>query len=206
MKTAVLLSGGMDSLALTWWKRPEVAITINYGQLAADAELNASSAICKELGIRHEVFRLSELCVLGSGDLAGTAQDPLAPASDWWPYRNQLLITIAAMRSIRLGINQLLIGTVQSDGSHLDGTPTFVEAMSHVLMMQEGALSVSAPAIHMSTAELILTSEIPANQLAWAHSCHKSNIPCGNCRGCNKYFSVYGELGYDLDQPRKPSP
>ncbi len=31
-KTAILLSGGMDSIALAYWKRPELAITINYGQ------------------------------------------------------------------------------------------------------------------------------------------------------------------------------
>ena len=34
---ALLLSGGMDSIALAFWKRPEIAITIDYGQRAAEA-------------------------------------------------------------------------------------------------------------------------------------------------------------------------
>lgn len=39
MKTGLLLSGGMDSLTLAWWKRPDIAFTLNYGQLAAQAEI-----------------------------------------------------------------------------------------------------------------------------------------------------------------------
>lgn len=51
MKTALLLSGGMDSLAIAWWKRPDIAITLDYGQEAADAEKRASAAVCAQLGI-----------------------------------------------------------------------------------------------------------------------------------------------------------
>jgi 7-cyano-7-deazaguanine synthase len=46
----------------------------------------------------------------------------------------------------------------------------------------------------MTTQKLIKTSKIPLNKLLWAHSCHKSNMPCGNCRGCNKYYEVYSEI------------
>ncbi|RMS14104.1 hypothetical protein ALP72_200017 [Pseudomonas coronafaciens pv. coronafaciens] len=49
MKSALLLSGGMDSLSVAWWKRPDLAITLNYGQLAANAEIAASRAICQHL-------------------------------------------------------------------------------------------------------------------------------------------------------------
>jgi 7-cyano-7-deazaguanine synthase len=36
---AVLLSGGMDSIALACWQRPEFAITVDYGQRAAATEV-----------------------------------------------------------------------------------------------------------------------------------------------------------------------
>ena len=36
--------------------------------------------------------------------------------------------------------------------------------------------------------------------LAWAHSCHKADVACGNCRGCNKYFEVLRELGHGMDR------
>lgn len=201
MKSALLLSGGMDSLSLAWWKRPEIAFTVNYGQCAAEAEIAASIAICKRLEIPHETIQV-DCRSLGSGDMAGVSANPYAPATDWWPYRNQLLITVTAMRAIALGVDRILIGTVRSDSNHLDGTKEFVDAMSHLLALQEGGLAIEAPAIDMSTAELIYHSGIPSDQLAWAHSCHKANVACGNCRGCNKYFEVFEELGYDLDRSR----
>lgn len=194
MKTALLLSGGMDSLAIAWWKRPDMAITIDYGQKAAEAEKRASAAVCAELGIEHHIVHI-DCSALGSGDMAHAAPDAAAPASDWWPYRNQMLITFAAMKCISLGVNKLLIGTVRSDGSHIDGTPEFVQLMDHLLRLQEGGLRVEAPAIGLSTAELITLSKLAPSMLAWAHSCHKANTPCWNCRGCNKYRETYEEVG-----------
>lgn len=198
MKTGLLLSGGMDSLCIAWWKRPDVAITIDYGQLPAAAEIAASGAICKQLGIEHHVIRV-DCRALGSGDMAGEKANTHAPASDWWPYRNQLLTTLAAMRAIALGVTHLWLGTVQSDGSHRDGTPEFIDALGKLLSLQEGAMTVEAPAIHLSTSELVCLSGVMPGQLAWAHSCHKANVACGSCRGCYKYFDVLRELGHGLD-------
>ncbi len=197
MKTALLLSGGMDSLAIAWWKRPDVAITLDYGQKAAEAEKRASAAVCAQLGIEHHIVHI-DCSSLGSGDMANAAPDAAAPASDWWPYRNQMLLTFAAMKCIGLGVKKLLIGTVRSDGSHIDGTPEFVHLMDQLLSMQEGGLRVEAPAIELSTAELIQQSALPADMLAWAHSCHKANTPCWNCRGCNKYRETYDEVSASM--------
>lgn len=194
MKTALLLSGGMDSLSIAWWKRPDVAITIDYGQLAASAERAASKAVCRELGIEHHIVPI-DCRALGSGDMAGSTASEHAPASDWWPYRNQMLLTFAAMKAIQLGVGRLLIGTVRSDGKHADGTPGFVHAISSLVAMQEGGLVIEAPAIEMSTEELVRHANVPSSLLAWAHSCHKANVACGDCRGCNKYFEVLRELG-----------
>lgn len=197
MRDALLLSGGMDSLAIAWWKRPELAITLDYGQKAAEAEKLASAEVCRELGIRHEIISV-DCSMLGSGDMAGAPPDAAAQTSDWWPYRNQLLITLASMRAISRGMRTLYIGTVRSDGeSHLDGTPEFVRKMNELMAFQEGNLSVVAPAIDLSTVELVRFAGVPPGLLAWSHSCHKANIACGNCRGCNKYIETYGELGLE---------
>lgn len=189
----------MDSLSLAWWKRPNIAFTFDYGQLAAEAEIAASKAICKRLGIRHYVDRI-DCKSFGSGDMAGTEANKLAPATDWWPFRNQLLITLAAMRAINLDVTSLWLGAVKSDSCHGDGTTAFVDAMKCLTACQEGGLQIEAPAIELSTPDLVRTSGIPPGVLAWAHSCHTANVACGSCRGCNKYFEVFAELGYDLDR------
>lgn len=196
LKTALLLSGGMDSLAIAWWKRPQLAITIDYGQKAAEAEKLASKTICGQLGIEHSIIRV-DCSSLGSGDMANTSPDAAAPTTDWWPYRNQLLVTLAAMCAISKGVGTLLIGTVSSDESHLDGTLDFIKRMDDLVSYQEGGLRIEAPAIGVSTPELIRMSGVPSEFLAWAHSCHKANIACGNCRGCNKYMSTYEDLGQE---------
>lgn len=201
MKVALLLSGGMDSLSLAWWRRPDLAFTLDYGQLAARAEISASRAICQRLEIPHHVLNV-DCRDLGSGDMAGRSAEGLAPASDWWPYRNQMLITLAAMKAISYGVTHLWLGTVKSDGFHRDGSLAFVSAISQLLSLQEGGMVVEAPAIQLSTSELVRVSGIPPGELAWAHSCHKADVPCGNCRGCNKYFAVFEEVGYDLDRLR----
>jgi 7-cyano-7-deazaguanine synthase len=192
---AILLSGGMDSIALTYRKRPEIAITLDYGQVCADAELEAASMVAASLGCRHEIIRI-DCRSLGSGDLAGRSVHALGATREWWPYRNQLLITLAAMRAIEIGGTEVMIACVASDRSYRDGTPEFIERMSGLISFQEGELRVSAPAIGMTTVELVRKAQVPFDLLAWSHSCHCSNLACGNCRGCFKHQVAMEALGY----------
>ncbi|RZL85942.1 MAG: 7-cyano-7-deazaguanine synthase [Sphingomonas sp.] len=191
---AALLSGGMDSIALAYWLRPERAFTIDYGQAAATAEIDASIQVAGELGILHEVIRV-DCSSLGSGDMAGSAALDVAPASEWWPFRNQLLVTLAGMRAVAVGVTELMVGSVLSDGTHADGRPAFYDALDTLMKGQEGCLRVSAPAIAMTTAQLVTRSEIPLSILAWAHSCHTGSVACGSCRGCVKHLETTLALG-----------
>lgn len=194
-KSGILLSGGMDSVALAYWKRPTIAITIDYGQRPAKAELQASSAVCHVLGIEHKIISIDCSCI-GSGDLAGTAALSCASASEWWPYRNQLLVTFAAAALLSRGVDTLLVATVAPDRQHADGSPQFIAQLSELMALQEGGVRVEAPAIDMSSAELVRTSNVPIEVLAWAHSCHVANFACGRCRGCAKHFATMGALGF----------
>jgi 7-cyano-7-deazaguanine synthase len=196
MTSAILLSGGQDSVALAYWLKPRWAITVDYGQLPAEAECIAAAAVCKSLALEHIVVRV-DCGSLGSGDMAGTAALDVAPVSEWWPYRNQLLLTLAASAAITRGATELLIGTVSSDASHADGTRAFIDAMDSAFAIQEGNLRVRAPAIDMSSSELIKASGIPMELLAWSHSCHTSRWACGACRGCVKHRNVMHELGHE---------
>jgi 7-cyano-7-deazaguanine synthase len=197
MKSAILMSGGMDSAALAVWKRPAIAITVSYGQICAQGELDAAKEICRVLGLPHHLVNV-DCRHLGSGDLAGAAPDVRAPSSEWWPFRNQLLVTLAAMKAIALGVNEIMLGTVKTDGTHRDGTPEFYAHVDALLRSQEGELRVTAPAIQMTTAELVRTSGIDPSVLAWCHSCHASNVACGKCRGCLKHRTVLAELGHEV--------
>jgi len=189
----ILLSGGVDSIALAYWKRPAYAFTLNYGQAPATAELRASAAICKALDIEHHIISV-DCSSVGSGDLLNRRAIADSPSPEWWPYRNQLLVTLAAMRAISFGIQSLMVASVKSDGFHKDGTGKFYQLLSALMEFQEGGIAITCPAVELTSAELVRIAQVPDSILHWAHSCHKSNIPCGNCRGCNKYRQVMFEL------------
>ena len=191
MTKAVLLSGGMDSTCIAFWQLPNLAITIDYGQRPAVGEIRAARSVCAALGIEHTVVT-ANIAELGSGDMAGKRPSTEAPASEWWPYRNQFLITVAAMKCHALGATELMIGALRTDGFHIDSTPAFYARMNLLLHMQEGELQVSTPAIELSATELIEVSGTPEEILAWSHSCHISDIACGFCRGCQKHFETMG--------------
>ena len=195
-KTAILLSGGMDSIALAYWKKPDHSITIDYGQKPANAEIKAAKEVSEILGIKHHIINI-DCSQLGSGDLNGSDPLSISPVTEWWPFRNQLLATLAGMKVVTLGVNELILGSVSTDGCHKDGTPEFYKLLADLMLFQEGGVNIKTPALNLTTSELIYKSEVPKSILLWAHSCHTSNQPCMHCNGCKKYLYVLQSLGLD---------
>jgi 7-cyano-7-deazaguanine synthase len=184
-KRLLLHSGGLDSTCLAVRLRPEVALTIDYGQLSAHGEIRAAQAICDWLGIEHHVLSI-DCREIGSGLLAGSGADPHAPIKEWWPYRNQLLVTLGCSWGLPRDIDELILGSVSTDSRHRDGTPEFYELADQLVRMQEGGLSVTAPAIGMDSITLLRETPLPNGLLGFTHSCHTSDFACGLCPGCLK--------------------
>ena len=191
--TILLLSGGVDSTALAYSLRPDLAITVDYGQSCAEAEVRASTQICDELDVSHETIKV-DCSDLGTGQLAQSEQLSVADTPEWWPFRNQLIITLAAMDAIRRDANELIVGSVIGDREHADGQPKFYKILDELITYQEGDLSVSAPAIDQTSEELVSGSGVPLSILGWTHSCHQSNWACGQCRGCVKRERVLDHI------------
>jgi 7-cyano-7-deazaguanine synthase len=195
-KSGILLSGGIDSIALAFLKRPDHSFTINYGQKAAMAEIHAAMQVSKILGIEHHIIDV-DCSKLGSGEMSGNSPISIAPVAEWWPYRNQLIITLACMKGVNFGITKLYVGSVKTDSSHKDGTKDFYKKISKLMRYQEGNISIESPAIDLTTLELIKKSKVPNSILLWAHSCHTSNEPCMYCAGCLKYLYTMQKIGID---------
>lgn len=194
MKKALLLSGGIDSNSIAWVERPEITITVNYGQKSAKTEISSAKEISRLINADHHIIEV-DCSSLGSGDMSVHKPNSNAPSSEWWPYRNQMLITLAAMKSISLNVKELMIGCISSDDFHKDGTKEFIKKISDLLEYQEGSLKITAPAIEFKIHDYIAKHQIPLSFLMWSHSCHKSNIPCNSCRGCNKYNQTMELIG-----------
>lgn len=196
-----MLSGGVDSTALAWMLRPAIAITVDYGQRAARGEIEAASAVCRALGIEHDVLR-ARIPEIGMGDMCDDTPRPDAPSAEWWPFRNQLLVTLAAARLIAAGytdrVQTVVVGSVAPDaGRHVDGSEAFYQRLDKLLKMQEFGLRVSAPALHLDTLALVRESGAPPEVLGWAHSCYRGDVACGQCGGCRKLHAVFHEMRWN---------
>lgn len=192
---ALLFTGGLDSTALAWILRPEKLLFLDYGQRPAKGEERASRAVAKDLGIKLDVERL-DLSAFGHGTMStsGTALSSSTEAPEFWPYRNQMLITLAAMKYAGEPVSEILVGTVVGDDAHPDGKREFVSAADRLVELQSG-VRVSAPAIGMTTLELVRKAAVPRSVLGWTFSCHTGEWACGSCRGCHKHRQVMECLG-----------
>ncbi|MGY2982681.1 7-cyano-7-deazaguanine synthase [Bradyrhizobium sp. USDA 4508] len=191
----LLFSGGLDSSALAFWKRPDVCLTIDYGQRPARGEIAAAAAICRELGLRHELMTI-DLRALGTGSLAGTAPAEFAKAEEFWPYRNQMLITMAGMRFISEGLKEIMIGAVRTD-VHADGKAPFLRGINRLMSIQEGSVAVTAPGLAFHPRGLLKASGFPRSLMSLTFSCHVMEYACGRCRGCEKHLDTFARVSKD---------
>lgn len=189
---ALLLSGGLDSSALAHWHRPEVCVTVDYGQRAAAGERAAARAICDALGLRHELVE-ADLSTLGSGSMASRPTAAGAAAPEFWPYRNQMLVTLAAMHMQPEGLREVLVGAVSTD-LHADSSAAFFRGLDRTMRAQEGHVRVKAPARRLSPAQLLRRSGLPRALVGLTFSCHVHEYACGQCGGCLKHREVIDEV------------
>jgi 7-cyano-7-deazaguanine synthase len=200
--SVLLLSGGLDSTALAALERPTLCLVIDYGQRPAPAEAQAAMAVTKALGLPLQQLRL-DLGGTGGGLLRDDAPLPGAPSPEWWPFRNQILVTAAAAIALQNNQSTVIVGTVLDDGTrHADGTPAFYEALNRLFALQEGAVHIVTPAIGETTTALVARSGLGEDILGWTVSCHRASLPCGQCPGCWKRARVLGSL--DLLQTPGP--
>lgn len=191
----ILLSGGLDSATVAAVERPERALFVDYGQEAATAERDSARKIARLLDIE-----LAEVTVnashVGSGALVNREQPDLAPSPEWFPFRNQLLVTIAAAYAIDTGLHSVLLGTVAHDAlRHADGKHRFIASLDAVLRSQEGELRLAAPHADTSTRQLLARTAIRDEIVAATHSCDVANIACGECNSCQRRAAILDSLG-----------
>jgi 7-cyano-7-deazaguanine synthase len=196
---ALLLSGGLDSAALAAWLRPDICVTIDYGQRAAPGEVAAAEALARELGLRQRTVRV-DLAPFGSGLMAAVPAAAGAAAPEFWPYRNQMLATLAGMLLLPAGLSSIIIGTVSTD-LHADGRPKFLRRLDRLMRAQEGEVAVVAPAARMSSVALLRRSKFPRRLVGLTFSCHVHEYACGQCGGCEKHRDVVEQVFGPIPAP-----
>ncbi len=198
----VLLSGGLDSatvLALAKEREFEAyALSFDYGQRHR-IELEAAARIAQMLGAReHRVVKL-DLTGWGGSALTDAAIDvPTAPAAGipvtYVPARNTIFLSLALAWAEVLGSQDIFAGMNAVDYSgYPDCRPEYLAAYQTMARLatraavEGGALTVHAPLIHMSKADIIREGMRLSVDYAATVSCYQANPmgrACGVCDSC----------------------
>ena len=212
-KAVVLLSGGLDSattLAIAKDRGFQChALTVDYGQRHR-AELNAAKRIAKALqAVEHRIFPL-DLTVFGGSALTDKTIDvPLAPSTGipptYVPARNTIMLSLALAWAETLASYDIFIGANAVDYSgYPDCRPEYIAAYETLANLATKAavegckLSVHAPLIALSKAEIIRRGAALGVDFALTVSCYQASddgLACGQCDSCRLRLAGFAAAG-----------
>ena len=187
MARAVLLfSGGIDSAVLLYMLLSKgirvYPLFVDYGHKASKAEEKAVVTILDMLKLSTKVIRLKELRFL-SPHVRGLKKN-----SFYYPYRNVLFITLAAMYAYALGSNSIFIGlssTYLQRASFPNATEDFVSKMNELLGMYGHGVKVYAPLIGVEKSVIVRIGNKLGVPFHLTYSCYYGGeVHCGKCPAC----------------------
>lgn len=193
MKSIILLSGGLDSLACLAVTREkyncELAITFDYGQKALDKEIEASKKICDFYNVEHKIIKLDFLKEITQTALVSDKEVPqdYDMKAVWVPNRNGLFLNIAGSFADSYGYNYIIIGANKEEGKTFpDNTLAFakrVEAEFEFSTLIQPKILI--PLIDMDKEEIVKTVIDLKAPLELVHSCYLGGDKnCGKCESC----------------------
>lgn len=236
--TTIILSGGLDSTTLLYSIYDEMklehgssqlqeisqaitAITIQYGQRHT-VEIEKAKITAKLLGINHEIIDLSAIATMLSktSSLLQTSDIDVPSITEiignpqpstYVPYRNLLMLSIAASISESNNSNTIYIGVQAQDlYSYFDTTSEFINSVNDVLALnRHHELKVIAPYAHMSKSQIVKEGIAMGVPYINTHTCYSPTldesgdpskaVSCGVCGSCAERIQAF--KNNDVEDP-----
>lgn len=214
-RAVVLLSGGLDSYTAAAAARRDglelFALTFQYGQRHA-VELQAAGRVAAAIGVsRHLVMDLDLSAIGGSAltsaeaDIAKGGVDAGSIPSTYVPARNTIFLAVALGWAEAIGASHIVIGVNAVDYSgYPDCRPEFIHAFEALARVATRAgvgghaLTVLAPLLHLSKAEIIRHGLSLGLDYGLTHSCYDpgpDGVPCGRCDSCRLRAAGFAAAG-----------
>ncbi len=218
MRTAVLLSGGLDSAVLLAdeasrgdvqpiyisaglaWEAAERAMI---DRLLASGELRARSRPLVVLSVdMRDVYAATHWAVTGAPPAYHTPDEDV-----YLPGRNIILLSKAAVFSAASGIGRIVLGTL-AHNPFPDATPEFRSAMARALSLGLAhGVDVDAPYAQTEKAEVIRRGVALGVPFELTISCMKPIVleerrvasvrHCGACSKCRERHDAFVEAGVE---------
>jgi len=209
----VLLSGGMDSSTCLAIARKTGfrchALSFRYGQRHA-VELDAARAIAGAVGVaEHRVIDI-DLGALGGSALTANIPVPKnrtvaeigsgVPVT-YVPARNTIFLGYALAWAEVIGAHDIYIGVNALDSSgYPDCRPSFIAAFQAAARLGTRLtdLTIRAPLLHLTKAEIIVTGQSHGVDFGLTTSCYDpdpAGRACGHCDACLLRLRAFAACG-----------
>ena len=218
-KAVVLLSGGLDSATVLAMARAQGfechALSVDYGQ-RHHAELAAAQRVARMLGAAEH--RVVNIDLTGFGGSALTDSNIAVPEQPgegipltYVPARNTIMLSLALAWAEVLQAQDIFIGVNAVDYSgYPDCRPAYIDAFERMANLAtkaavEGrALTLHAPLLHLSKAEIIRQGSALGVDYAQTVSCYQADdegCACGVCDSCRLRHAGFIAAGVDDPTP-----
>lgn len=192
-KGVILVSGGLDSTTLMYLFVKQnvdfVPLFINYGQHCAEHELETlKRVIPAQYADKIEIIDVSSIYRYSQSRFIRPAnlwKEKITADDLYIPYRNVLLLTIAASFAQTLGIDKVYSAFINSNhAKEIDCSSEFFNKLEG-LLSEYGSVKIEMPFRDMTKYEVAkLGIELKA-PIGRTFSCQASpDIPCGACPNC----------------------
>jgi len=207
--SAIILSGGVDSVTMLYEYAGQIALAISfdYGSNHNAREIPFASLHCQRLGIRHIIIPLSFMPqYFKSSLLEGAEAIPEGSysaenmASTVVPFRNGIMLSIACGIAESNGLRRVMIANHGGDHTiYPDCRPQFIEAMSSAMTAgTDTHVEVCAPYTNITKTDIAARGKTLGIDYAETWSCYKGGIRhCGRCGTCIERREALQQAGID---------
>ena len=192
-KGVILVSGGLDSTTLMYLfvkQRVEfIPLFINYGQHCANHELDTLRQVIPDQYVdKIEVIDVSSIYKYSQSRFIKPADlwhEKVSADDLYIPYRNVLLLTIAASFAQTLGLNNVYSAFINSNhAKEIDCSSDFFNKLEG-LLSEYGSVKIEMPFRNMTKYEVAKLGIAIGAPIGQTFSCQASpEIPCGACPNC----------------------
>jgi 7-cyano-7-deazaguanine synthase len=215
-RAVLLLSGGLDSYTAAAIAQADgydlYALSVRYGQVHV-REMEAARAVARALGVRKHIALDVDLAAFGGSALVGDGEIPKDRALDgdssipstYVPARNTVFLSLAMAWAEVVGATAVVIGVNALDYSgYPDCRPEYLQAFERLSALatragvEGGSLTILAPLIHLSKAEIVKRGAALGLDYGLTHSCYDpqpDGRPCSRCDSCRLRARGFQDAG-----------
>ena len=203
----IILSGGMDSTTLLYYKKDGIALAVSfdYGSNHNAREIECAKWHCRNLGIEHLVIPLKFMKeFFNSSLLSGGSAIPKGDydtenmKSTVVPFRNGIMLAVACGLAESRGLKHVMMANHGGDHAiYPDCRPEFTRAINEA--MKTGTyigVTLTDPFTHLTKSDIAKLGEKLGVDFSHTYSCYcgkeKHCGTCGTCRERKEAFRTAG--------------